>query len=130
MPESRVGLVSVLLLEPQNLFRRTVVGVAAELDLVDIAEAASIESAHRLLDRGCFDAMVIALDDQGAAVAMIKQVRAGAYRTSSDVPVVVLTDLCDQRRIAEMKAMNVRRILLKPFKVKGVLETISDLCVA
>lgn len=129
MPD-RATPARLLLLEPQNLFRRTVVGVANELRLVDIDEAASVEAAQRALDHTRFDAMVVALDDEGTVVAMLQQVRAGAYRTQADVPVVVMTDLCDQKRIVEMKAMQVRRILLKPFKVKGVLETISELCAA
>ncbi|MET0209460.1 MAG: histidine kinase [Burkholderiaceae bacterium] len=127
--EARKAPARLLLLEPQQLLRRTVTAVARELHAVQIDEATSTEGAQRLLDQVRFDAMVVSLDDEGAAVAMLERVRAGEFTTPRAVPVVVMTGACDERTVLQMRGLEVRRILLKPFKVKGVLETIAQLAV-
>jgi DNA-binding NarL/FixJ family response regulator len=41
--------------------------------------------------------------------------------------VAVLTDACDAGMIVSLRELDISRIVLKPFKVKTILETISQL---
>ena len=120
----------LLLVEPENLMRRTVAAVARDLHLARIDEASSVAAAERALEATRFDGLVLSLDERGQALQMLDRLRAGAFYTTARAPVVVMVDACDPGTVMRMKALEVRRILLKPFKVKSVLESVSGLCAA
>ena len=117
----------LLLVEPQQLLRRTVTSVAHSLELARIEEALNVQSAERLLQRNRYDALVVALDDEGEAVRLLERLRAGEFMTPRATPTVVMAALCDASTALQMKSLQVRRVLLKPFKVKSVLESIAGL---
>ena len=117
----------LLLVEPQQLLRRTVTSVARSLQLARIEEAINVQSAERLLQSNRYDALVVALDDEGQAVRLLERMRAGEFMTPRTTPTVVMAALCDASTALQMKSLQVRRVLLKPFKVKGVLESIAGL---
>ena len=117
----------LLLVEPQQLLRRTVTSVARSLQLARIEEAINVQSAERLLQSNRYDALVVALDDEGQAVRLLERMRAGEFMTPRATPTVVMAALCDASTALQMKSLQVRRVLLKPFKVKGVLESIAGL---
>ena len=126
---TQAGLTSMrlLLVEPQQLLRRTVTSVARSLQLARIEEAINVQSAERLMQSNRYDALVVALDDEGQAVRLLERMRAGEFMTPRTTPTVVMAALCDASTALQMKSLQVRRVLLKPFKVKGVLESIAGL---
>jgi DNA-binding NarL/FixJ family response regulator len=117
----------LLLCEPQSLFRRTVARVARDLDLADIREASSLEAASKLLGEVPFDGLMLDIGDGLDSFSLVQEVRTGQTRTDHAVPIVLTAASCDAGTIAFFKPMAVQRIMLKPFKVKTVLEAIAML---
>ncbi|MFY9476846.1 MAG: response regulator [Aquabacterium sp.] len=118
---------NLLLVEPHFVLRSTVTSVARSLNLGEIHAAPSREAASQMLMARRFDAFVIAVGPDGEGLKLINAIRAGTGRSPSDAAVVVMAEFCDERAILAFKELKVRRILLKPFKVKDVLETIQAL---
>ena len=119
---------SLLLVEPENMLRRIVVSVARDLDLAVIEEATSASAAEAKLDLSEFDGLVVALDDAGEMLALLRDLRASRYRTGARIPVVVMASLCSEATVRHMRELEVRRLLLKPFKVKSILDSVTALC--
>jgi response regulator RpfG family c-di-GMP phosphodiesterase len=117
----------LLLCDPESLFRRTVALVARDLDLADIREASSIEAASKLLGALPFDGLLLDIGDGIDAFGLVQDVRTGKTRTDHAVPIVLTAATCDAGTIAFFKPMAVQRNMLKPFKVKTVLEVIATL---
>jgi len=113
--------------DPQSLFRRTVALVARDLDLAYIREASSHDAASRLLDEHPFDGLLLDIEDTLSGYSLVQRVRTGATRSDQAMPIVLTAASCDASTIAFFKPMAVQRIMLKPFKVKTVLEVISAL---
>lgn len=116
---------SLLLVEPYTLVRSTVTSVARSLDLVDIQESPSVDAAEGMLRARAFDGFVIALDDGQAGLDLINRIRNGSTSSPATAAVAITTEKVDQDRIATLRQLEVKRVLLKPFKVKTILETIT-----
>lgn len=116
---------SLLLVEPYTLVRSTVTSVARSLDLVDIQESPSVDAAEGLMRVRAFDGFVIALDESQAALDFINRIRSGSTSSPATAAVAITTEQVDQERIATLRQLEVKRVLLKPFKVKTILETIT-----
>lgn len=116
---------AVLLVEPQWLIRSTVVSVGRTLDLPRIDEASSVEAACQRLANQRYDLLLLSLDDREGALALLEQLRAGGFAPRAGVPVVVMTAVCDVELARRLKQLDVRRAIIKPFKVKTVLESIE-----
>jgi CheY-like chemotaxis protein len=117
----------LLLVEPQFVMRRTVSTMAREMGLADVQEATSPAMAERLLFERRYDALLIAIDEDGAALELLRRLRAGETSHPADVPVAATAIACDVELALRLKQLDVRRLLLKPFKVRGMLEAISAL---
>lgn len=124
---TRAPIRRLLLVEPQFLFRRTIVAVARELELADVEEATSVAAAVSLVALRQFDALIIDLDTEGNAIALISQLRNGNSKCDVAIPIAVLVGTCNMATVEQIRPFDVRRVLLKPFKVKGVLESIAML---
>jgi len=124
MPEAAKRY-SLLLIEPHFVMRRTVVSVASSIDGVDVRESPGMESAEQLLAFKAFDGFVIALGDKAEELEIISRIRAGATPSAVNASVAVTSDRCDVATIEKLRELEVRRVLLKPFKVKTILETIA-----
>lgn len=118
---------SLLLVEPYFVLRSTVTSVARGLDIGEVHAAPSAEAAAQMMMARRFDAFVIAMGDDSSGLTLINTLRGGGTRSAPDAAVVVMADLCDERAVAAFKQLKVRRVLLKPFKVKSVVETITAL---
>jgi DNA-binding response OmpR family regulator len=118
------GSRSLLLLESQHLLRRTVSSVARELELARVQEALSVDEARRLIDGTQYDAMLIDLDGPDA-IELLARVRSGESLCVNDIPIAVTTSQCSADTARRLRELAVRRVLLKPFKVRAVLETIE-----
>lgn len=116
---------SLLLVEPHTLVRSTVTSVARSLDLVDIHETPSVDAAENLLRARAFDGFVIALDDDQAGLGLINRIRNGSTSSPAMAAVAITTERVDQASIETLRQLEVKRVLLKPFKVKTILETIT-----
>lgn len=117
----------LLLLEPQYVLRRTVALMARDMGLADVQEATTPAVAERLLQERRFDAMLVAIDDDGAALELVRQVRAGSTAQTPGIPVAATAASCNVELALRLKQLDVCRLLLKPFKVRGMLDAISAL---
>ncbi|MBI3348920.1 MAG: response regulator [Burkholderiales bacterium] len=117
----------LLLIEPQFVLRRTVATMAREMGLADVQEATSPAHAERMLFERRFDALLIALDDDGEALELLRKLRAGQTSQPSDLPTAATASGCDVELALRMKQMDILRLLLKPFNVRGMLEVIAAL---
>lgn len=119
----------LLLVEPHQLVRSTVAAVARDLRLARIEQATSVEAAGQRMRLARYHALVLALDDTDAALALLARLRAGELASSADIPVIALASGCSAELARQLKTHQVRRLLLKPFKVKLLLESIEGLWV-
>jgi len=119
--------IELLLVEPQFLLRRTVAAVARDMRLANPKEVTSIDQADTLLSSRAFDALFLSLDDETAALALMGRVRNGDTRCAPDIPIAVTAAACSTPLALRLKELEVRRLLLRPFKVKGVLDAIAAL---
>jgi hypothetical protein len=119
--------ITLLLAEPQFLLRRTVAAVARDMRLADPQEVTTIEAAARLLSFQPFDALFLSLDDAGEAIELMSLVRNGDTKCDRLTPMAVMAAACDTALALRLKQLEVRRLLLRPFKVKGVLDAIVAL---
>ncbi len=117
----------LLLVEPQSMVRSTVVAVARELRLPRIDDTSSVETARQRLSSTRYDGLLLSLDEHERAIALLEQLRAGELVTPADAPVVVMAAGCTAELALTLKQLEVSRLLIKPFKVKTVLETIEAL---
>ncbi|MGQ3054349.1 MAG: response regulator [Roseateles sp.] len=117
----------LLLVEPQFVLRRTVAVMARDMGLGDVREATSTAVAEKLLQEERFNALLIAIDDEGAALELLRQLRAGNTMQPADLLVAATAGACDVELALRLKQLDVCRLLLKPFKVRGVLEVIAAL---
>ena len=117
----------LLLLEPQFVLRRTVSTMARDMGLADVHEATSTAVAVRLLSERRFNGLLIAIDDEGESLELLRRLRAGEASHPADVPVAATAMACDVELALRLKQLDVCRLLLKPFKVRGMLEVISAL---
>jgi hypothetical protein len=119
--------IELLLVEPQFLLRRTVAAVARDMRLANPREVTTIEQADSLVSFQAFDALFLSLDEESAALALMSRVRNGDTKCSPQVPIAVMAAACDTPLALRLKHLEVRRLLLRPFKVKGVLDAIVAL---
>lgn len=117
----------LLLVEPQFVLRRTVAVMARDMGLADVQEATSAAVAERLLFEHRFDGLLLAIDEDGAALELLRRLRAGDTAQPAGMPVAATATACDVELALRLKQLDVCRLLLKPFKVRGMLEVISAL---
>lgn len=116
---------SLLLVEPYSVVRSTVTSVARSMNLVDIHETPSLDAATQLLRDRAFDGFVIALGDNQAGLDLIARIRNGSTSSPATAAVAITTERVDPSSIEAFRKLEIKRVLLKPFKVKTILETIS-----
>lgn len=117
----------LLLIDPHSLFRRTLAMVARELGLAEAHEASSLEAGRRLLEAQRFDALMLDIGDGVSALGLLQSLRGGALACPAAMPVALTAESCDLATLTLFKELGVRRIMLKPFKVKTALEVVGQL---
>ena len=118
---------SMLVVEPDGVVRSTVASVVRELQLAQVHQAASIPLGTQLLSETAVDALVLSLTDTEAALDMLTQLRAGQFLCDAATPVVVMASACDGPLALRLKQLEVRRLLLTPFKIRDVVQTLEAL---
>lgn len=117
----------ILLVEASSMIGSIILSTANQLQLQPLRLVSNCHSAQVLLDRQAFGGLIISLDDAGAALNIIHELRQGRLRCASSTPVAVTTAQCDADMASRIKALNVQRILLKPFKIRDLITTIQML---
>jgi CheY-like chemotaxis protein len=122
----------VLLVEPTNLLRRTVSLTLRSLGTADVTEAATYPTAHGLCERRAFDGAVIALEwpqpsDGWRGLTLIQQIRSGESACPAAMPIAVLVESCNTELLQILRTCGISRILIKPFRVRDVIDTIDNM---
>lgn len=122
----------VLLVEPSNLLRRTVALTVRDLGTAVVTEAATYATAYGACERRRFDGAVIAVEsplsnEQYTGLNLIEQIRAGRCACAASIPIAVLVESCNTELLQLLRAAGISRILIKPFRVRDVIDTIDGM---
>ena len=121
-------LPQLLLIEPDRIVRSTVASVCRGLDLAQVHQAASVAIGLHTLQSQPMDALLISMADQEGALSLLERLRAGAFFGAADMPVAVMVTSADAALVERLKAFQIRRLLLQPFKIRDVVMTVEALC--
>ena len=126
MSDARNG--RILLVEPSSLAGSIIVATARQLDLFAVHLVSSVHSAETWLGKEPFSGVIVSLEEDRDAVHLIEKIRHAQFPTvQPKVPVAAITSSINASLALEMKVLDVRRVLLKPFKVRDVITTIQML---
>lgn len=122
----------LLLVEPVNLLRRTVALTVRSLGTAEVTEAAAYPTAQQFCALRRFDGAVIAVEslvalESSAGLALIQQIRLGQGRCAPSIPIAVLVESCNAELLQVLRACGISRILIKPFRVRDVVDTIDGM---
>lgn len=115
----------ILLVEPDNLIRGTLASVCRDLGLARIHQTINVSAAMPWLENRDLHAMLIALDPEGTALNLLSEVRAGQFACHAGLAVAVMASECTVETAKTMKALDVKRILLRPFKLRDAILTLE-----
>lgn len=119
--------VNVLLIEPDGLVRSTVSSVCRQLEIVRIHEATSLTMGGQWLTSWPADGLLLSLADEEAGLELLGHLRAGKFRCEANIPVAVMAPACHPDMLGRLKELAVRRFLLQPFKMRDVIQTVTQL---
>lgn len=127
MPEAPSRNLNMLLVEEQSLLRKTVSLTARSLGLGTVHEAATIQSAERMLRERAFNGAVISIDcgadgDCMYNLSLLDKVRNGMSASPATIPIAVMVDKATAELLHELRERHVNRVILKPFRAKILLE--------
>lgn len=118
----------ILLIEPSSLTGSIIVATARQLNLSPVYLVSSVRSAEQRLNQEDFFAIIVSLEEDRDAVHLIERLRNEHFSTvNAKIPIAVITSSVNASLALEMKVLEVRRVLLKPFKVRDVITTIQML---
>jgi len=127
MPETPSRDLDMLLVEEQNLLRKTVSLTARSLGLGTVHEAATMQAAERMLRERAFHGAVISIDcgaggDYLYNLSLLDKVRNGLSASPATIPIAVMVDQATTELMQELRERQVNRVILKPFRAKILLE--------
>jgi CheY-like chemotaxis protein len=122
----------ILLVEPTNLLRRTVSLTVRSLGTAEVTEAATYPTAQQFCERRAFDGAVIAVEwpfviDTCEGLTLIQQVRSGQCASPAGIPIAVLVESCNAELLQVLRSCGISRVLIKPFRVRDVIDTIAGM---
>ena len=118
----------ILLIEPSSLTGSIIVATARQLNLSPVYLVSSVRSAEQRLNQEDFFFIFLSLEEDRDAVHLIERLRNEHFSTvNAKIPIAVITSSVNASLALEMKVLEVRRVLLKPFKVRDVITTIQML---
>ncbi|MYN26785.1 response regulator [Duganella levis] len=123
---------NMLLVEEQTLLRKTVSMTARSLGLGTVHEAATVQSAERMLRERAFQGAVISIDcgAQGGChytLELLDKVRNGLSASDASIPIAVMVDQATADLMRELRERQVSRVILKPFRAKILLEAFAQM---
>ena len=122
-----IGRPQVLLIEPDGLVRGTVASVCRELQLVRLRQATSIAQGEKWMQSNVDHGLLLSLSERDAALVLLTRLRAGELCCEADIPVAVMVAGADAELVTRLKELNVRRLLLQPFRLRDVVHTLEQL---
>ena len=127
MPKGAVVNHESLLVEQSTMVGSIIVSTARQLGLRPVRLVTNIRTARRLMEIQAFDGLITSLDDEEETLQLIQNIRDGVSLCATETPVAITTAQCDAQLARRIKVLNVRRILLKPFKIRDLVLTIEIL---
>lgn len=125
---SPMGKGRILLVEPSSLSGGIIVATARQLNLAAVHLVSSVRSAQQKLDQEDFSGVIVSLEEDHDAVLLIEKLRNTQFSAVNPlVPIAVITSSINASLALKLKVLDVRRVLLKPFKVRDVITTIQML---
>ena len=118
---------ALLVVEPDALVRGTLCAVCRDLELAQMSQASSVGMAVQRLSEQVFDGLLLSIDDTNAGLDLLRRLRSGAWSTRSDAAVAVMASGCDVDTAHALRDLGVRRILLRPFKIRDAVHTVQRL---
>ena len=130
MPEKAIKHLDMLLVEEHTLLRKTVSLTARSLGLGTVHEAATVQTAERMLRERSFQGAVISLDcglAGGCAynLSLLDKVRSGGSASDPAIPIAVMVDRATTDLLRELQERKVSRVILKPFRAKVLLDAFA-----
>jgi CheY-like chemotaxis protein len=126
--------IKVLLVEPEAMLRRTVALTARSLGMAEVYEAASTAAGQRMLYERAFQGAVIAVDCAPAGkptdLSLLDEVRKGGTASDRAMPIAVLAEQCSAEFLQALRQREIKRVILKPFRAKLLLEAFAELAAA
>ena len=114
--------VKILVVEDDSFARKIILRVLGDLGYCDVADAASAESAIRLLDSTAFDLVITDVNMPGMnGLKFIQMIRSGKTRAKPGSRVMVLTLFSQTEILGTALALDVNGFLVKPI-IPSVLE--------
>lgn len=127
MTSRAARLPSVLLIEPDGLVRGTVASVCRELRLVRLHQATSVAQGEKWMQSHADHGLLLSLTEGDAALGFLTRLRAGGLRCEASIPVVAMAHAAGMDLVAQLKELDVRRLLLQPFRLRDVVHTLEQL---
>ena len=121
---------TLLLIEPDGLLRSTVASVCRDLQQIQIQQATSVAMAEPMLKSGMADGLLISLAEGETSLACLTRLREGGFGCEAHMPVAVMAREGDPALIKQLKALEVRRLLLQPYRLRDVIQTVEQLWAA
>jgi CheY-like chemotaxis protein len=121
-------LKQMLLVEPENILRRTAAITARSMGLAEVQEASSTAAARQILAERPFHGALISIDAGHAFdFSLLDLVRQGLSASRPRIPLAVLASRCDETLLAALRERSINRIVLKPFRARALLDTFAAL---
>lgn len=116
-----------LLLEPDTLLRRTVALTARSLSMGDVREATRVEEARSQMRSTRFKAALLALETGDGMLDLSLLDDWQATQGAQGGAVAVLLKSVTPALLAELSGRGVKRIIVKPFRARVLLDTLEQL---
>ena len=117
----------ILLLERSTMVGNIIVSTARQLGLRPVRLVTNCRSAQQFLEHHPFDGVITSLEEEEETLQLLQALREGAFKSMANTPVAITTTQCDAVLALRIKELHVRRILLKPFKIRDLITTIEML---
>jgi CheY-like chemotaxis protein len=124
----------ILLVEPEALLRRTVAMTARSLNLGQVHEAASNNTALSMLRSRPYQGAVISVECLGSGsdsrydLSLVDQLRFGDAGVSNGqtMPIAIMAHQATPQLLNALRERKISRVILKPFRARVLLEAIAD----
>lgn len=121
----------ILLIEPHLVLRQTIASTVRSLGMGDVHQAGTIAMASKMIEDAAYGVIVFSVEnDDGTAkmeadLKLLELVRTGQSRCAKDAFVILSTTSCDPALLEAVKKLLVNKILIKPFRVRDIIDTLS-----
>lgn len=124
---NNTGPLRLLLVEENDLMRRTVAMTASEYFYAVTHEAESRDEAMMCLRRTEFDGafLSVAVDSDASDrlnMDVMRAIRSGQTMSNTRTPVIALVNQCTQQCVDTLRAEGAQHVLIKPFRARTLLE--------